>query len=217
MKSEFFLLVAHHKRDVMRLLQKESSMDRVKPYSGRSEKRLAGLIKAANPKLNRDDIDFEFGTPTAIAGWINTEVHVRPVVTSTVTDRDGCPCPHTVTPALFEKIAYRRMSLQDLRLLPACMILSVKNVSLPFSIHDILPQINEALGLDLLPTEVVNHRYENVAKTYKLEISSHHNLAWTKSYYMFEADIGINTNTRLLEDGSMRVSETGTPRVSEAS
>lgn len=187
-------------------------MDRVKPYSGKSVTRLANLIKSANPKLNRPDVSFEFGVPVGVQGWLNTTLFARPIINSI------CPTVCTTSmppPALFEEIQYRRLSLDALKMLPECEIYPVQNVVLPFSIHDILPQINEALGLDLLPEEVVNHRYENAALTYKLEILNDGNLAWTKSHYMFETSLGYGTNTRLLEDGTIRGNETGAPRVTE--
>lgn len=185
-------------------------MNRVKPYKGRSTHRLADLIKEANPKLKRENISFEFGSPVPVVGWLNTELMVRPIVLDTP---NTCGCE--TVPALFEKIRYRRLDLNVLNLLPACEIKPVENVSVPFNIHAILPQINEALGLDLTADEVVDRRYENAATHYKLEIRGDHNLAWAPSFYMFETTLTYDTNTRLLEDGTVRDVEDGKPRVSE--
>lgn len=186
-------------------------MERVKPYGGNSASRLANLIKSANPKLNRPDVSFEFGMPVAVQGWLNTTLFIRPIINSSLSKCSNVDPP----PALFEEIKYRRLSLDVLKMLPECELLPVDDITLPFSIHEILPQINSALGLDLTPEEVVNHRYENAALTYKLEIVNDANLCWVRSHYMFETILGFGTNTRLLEDGSVRGNESGTPRIIE--
>ena len=186
-------------------------MDRIKPYGGNSVTRLSNLIKCANPKLNRPDVSFEFGTPVAATGWLNTTLFARPIVSSNL----HISTTVTPTPALFEEIQYRRLSLSVLRMLPICAIHPVEGITLPFSIHDVLPEINKALGLNLLPEEVVNHRYENAMLTYKLEIADDTNLAWVKSEFMFETTLGYGTNTRLMEDGNVRDNESGSPRIVE--
>lgn len=186
-------------------------MERIKPYGGTSLARLSNLIKASNPKLNRSDVSFEFGTPVAATGWLNTTLFARPIVNSTL----HVSTTVTPTPALFEEIQYRRLSLNVLRMLPLCEIRPVENITLPFSIHEVLPEINKALGLNLTTDEVINHRYENAMTTYKLEIANDTNLAWLKSEYLFETTLGYGANTRLMEDGTVRDNEAGAPRVVE--
>lgn len=176
-------------------------MTRVKPYSGKSVDRLTGIIKAANPKANETNISFDFGLPaSAPNAYLNTRVFVRPVYAQ-------APGAVAIPPGPFEEIQYRRLSLEVLHYLPACEVFPVTGLELPFSIHEQLDKINDALGLDLQPEEVVNHRYTHAAATYRLEIANDNNLAWLKSSYDFEAEVGVEHNVRTLESGALRLLE----------
>lgn len=194
------------------------SNNRIKPYGGTSAERMTALIKKHNPKLDKPTISFTFSTPTSLVGHVNTSLFVRTENTAPTTNPNGESV--TARTAQFEEVQYTRLPLDVLNLLPPCEVLPVQGVTLPFTIHEVLPKINEALGLDLLPSEVKNHYYVKETDSFTLEINGENSLAWTpNSQYVFELHgidkKDLDNDDRILEDGTRREFEDGKLRVEE--
>jgi hypothetical protein len=86
-----------------------------------------------------------------------------------------------------EWVFYRRLGLTALDRLSEGFIQPVIIPTTPFRIHDILPQINAALGLDLSPDEVVDQTFFAVQDDYPLRIIEANSLAWFDSDFRFKA------------------------------
>lgn len=136
-----------------------------KPYIGLSEHRLTDLINAANPTQPplMDGVDFLYGTPveTTYSGY-NTRVRLKNQHPNGA-DRD---------------IYYNRLSLAVLNELPDEFIGTVTTHDVEFYIHDILNEINSALGLTLIPSEVYNTKHSCGEESYPLVIKPQASLAW---------------------------------------
>lgn len=149
-----------------------------KPYGGLSNDRLTALINAYNPGLNRvENVDFTYGQPqeyTDTPGR-NTKVTLVPVEG---TDYVGP-----------EDIHYWRLPLSVLSLLPAGFVKPVVIDAFPFSIHASLAAINEALGLNLSPSEVEDTVYSEEQSTYTLTAIGANSLAWIDSTYEFQVQL----------------------------
>ena len=148
-------------------------MDRLRPYSGLSAYRLTAMINKDNRKSLRLGIDFTFGPPAEFEDeeGRNTQVVITPVFGS----RFKGP----------ETVYYKRLSLTALNRLPQGSVLSVAVPPGSFWIHDILPRINEGLGLNLSPGEVVNEFFEDELLAYPLRIDSSVSLTWIDSEFTF--------------------------------
>lgn len=150
-------------------------MSSTHPYSGKSKDRLTSLLNAANTAARSENVDFTYGTPEAIAsnGTLeNTKVLLTPVA--------GTPYYGAV------EAYYTRLPITVLGNLPSGELAPVVVENVPFYTHDILPQINAALGLDLTTDEVVNDLFMNRETSYTLTISDK-SLAWTPSVYVYDA------------------------------
>lgn len=146
-----------------------------KPYGGLSNDRLTAIINADNPSTPvQEGVDFTYGQPRAYADSLgrNTVVTLTPVVGT-----------HYVGS---EDIHYWRLSIDVLSLLPAGFVQQVVIDSLPFSIHASLAAINEALGVDLTPDEVVDATYSEEQATYTLTVIGGTSLAWLDSTFEFQ-------------------------------
>lgn len=151
-------------------------MDGLLPYGGSSITRLTALINKDNSSQIRYGIDFTFTLPesnTQKPGK-DTKIFVLPKPSKLYYDK---PIP----------IYYKRLTLTALDRLPEGMVNPVFIPSVPFTIHDILPQINEALGIDLLAKEVVNAEHVEVLPRYPLRIVEGMSVAWIDSDYEFPA------------------------------
>lgn len=144
-----------------------------RPYGGTSVARLTASVNRANNKNLKYGIDFTFGVPQAFVGEArNAKIDVIPL--------KNLDKVKTAT------VYYTRLPIDVLNSLPSSLTTSVDIYSLPFSIHEILPRINVALGLDLVPGEVENTVYEDEADSYTLTIKEGC-LAWTPSSVDFNA------------------------------
>lgn len=153
-------------------------MSRIKPYYGTSEARLSALVRSSQPTPLPSSVQFQFGLPKLSDIPVDgaTETTANIVVNGVVIEST--------------LINWRRLSLSALTRLPAQEILEVPYRPFPFSIHDILPEINEALGLSLLPSEVENHtftrRHDTWPHLYPLAIKEAASYAWYSSVYFFK-------------------------------
>ena len=136
------------------------------PYAGISSKRLVDLINSTNGTALVEGVDFYFGPPRAVAGaqGFNTRVRLHRLTSQYPSDID---------------VEYTRRPLSDLHDLPAGMIESPNLDSPVFRVHEILPEINEALGLSLLADEVENTNFTTEQENYPIKITGR-SLAWTE-------------------------------------
>lgn len=180
-------------------------MSKIKPYSGSSIDRLVNMLNASgNASLNLG-VDYTFGNYTTIYAsnqW-NTKIRIIPIDNVTYID---------------QYLFYTRLSLEALTRLPAGELETVTIPKLPFKIHDILDDINLALGLNLLPSEVANEEHTKIKPKYPLRIRTNASVAWVPSIYNFNAIISspIDFNYRILEDGTPLSNEDGSLRLMEA-
>lgn len=146
----------------------------VKPYGGSSRQRLTDLINSANKSQLIEGVDFEYGDLQSFSPHpgTNTKVTLRSLRTDKV-DAD---------------VFYTRLGIDVLANLPPSLLQKVHLPEPPFSIHDVLDEINRALGLDLEPDEVVNLRYTTPQESYTLRIAPNRSLAWRDSQYLFKAE-----------------------------
>lgn len=175
-------------------------MARLKPYAGTSHARLTALLNAGNNLSLQENVDFTFGTPTVISGpnGRNTSVVFNPV---------NYQIYDTQT------LRYRRLNLSALAQLGSEEILPVTIQTIPFTTHGILSVINEALGLNLIASEVLDETFNTVQTTYRVRIRDNSSsLAWVASEFYYTANHQL---ARLMEDGSPRLMEDGTVRTME--
>ena len=148
-------------------------MARIKPYRGKSKERLNAMIRAttvpAIPKditlLISDTVEQEQGQNT------NSKVDVRAVMSH------GVSAPIT--------LKYRRLNIGMLKRLPNGELLPYKDIAFPTTVHQILPIINEALGVDLHWSEVINDRVDSIPAnglTIRINENSH---AWRAGTHLF--------------------------------
>ena len=155
-----------------------------KPYLGISRNRLTDLINEVNGKGRVEGVDFTYGTARPATGPNNenTAITLTPV-----------PGTHYVGPV---DVYYNRLPISVLADLPAGSTRKAVLNQFPMWIRNNIAEINEALGLDLDPSEVVNAVYYTPQASYPLTINST-SLAWLPSTYNFAA--GLTPDT-LLED-----------------
>lgn len=169
-------------------------MPLTKPYQGLSNNRLTELINKDNNTTLVEGVDFNYGTLSvkASSGGRNTSIELNPADTNQFT-------PVTVN--------YTRLQIGVLDLLPKEMKDYVNLPSLPVSTHDILEEINRALGLNLTTSEVQNIEYTDNAAKLPLTILAG-SLAWLPSTYYFK----VRTEDMILsENGDPLLTENGFP------
>lgn len=152
-------------------------MPALTPYIGLSHARLLALMNADNNTSYQEGVDLTFGPPIAKAGTggRNTQVTITPV------DPTKYAGP--------QDLHYTRLGIDAIGRLPTGSVDPVPIVSLPFTIHGVLGQINAALGLNLLPEEVEDTQYTDIQDTYTLTLIGATSLAWLDSSYNFVAEI----------------------------
>lgn len=171
------------------------------PYKGTSVARLVALMNETNGTNYQIGIDFEISdlANTTGAGFRNSQFRVTP------------------TSSEYEEqtMRFRRLSLSVLNEVPQNTIRPVVIPQVPFTIHEILPEINDALGLDLTPEEVLNTEYTETQGYYRLQIAGPFaSLAWLESGYTFVA-VHEELEHRFLETGWPRFLEDGSLRILE--
>lgn len=135
------------------------------PYIGKSNDRLTAMINKDNKSTLQEGVHFTYGA---------VEDH---------TDADGRNSKIVLTPVPGTKfkeaaeVYFWRLDLAVLGELPAGSIDKVYNVTLPTSIHQLLPRINAALGLTLQPAEVKDTAIATQVATADIEIEAG-SLAW---------------------------------------
>lgn len=145
-----------------------------KPYGGTSVARLTASVNRANRKNLKYGVDITFGAPQEIAiKGRNTQVDVIPLKNTN---------KFKTAP-----VYYTRLPIGVISALSAGFRKPVEIYSVPFSIHEILPRINAALGLDLVIEEVENTTYTERQSSYTLTIKEG-SFGWLPSSVEFEAE-----------------------------
>jgi hypothetical protein len=155
----------------------------LKPYEGSDRNRLTALINEVNATTLQEGVDFEFGKyilPSNVPG-ANTSVRLRSKLTN-YSD---------------EVVHYRRLDIGVLALLPPDFLDTVLIDKLPFQIHEIIEDINTALGINLSTDEVVNTKFTDRRAKYPLNIRDGQSYAWLSSEYEFAVQFVINLATAI--------------------
>lgn len=138
----------------------------VTPYTGTSLQRLADELNAANRLNLRPGVDFNFTTVRSIdaAGSINTEVVFKPLLFA----------------GLFkeQKLQYTRLNIGVLDNLPKGSIKPVVIEKLPSTYAELVPAINKAFGLDLVPDEILDSAVPYDVTKLVLKVNESASLAW---------------------------------------
>lgn len=174
-------------------------MPTMKPYGGTSRDRLVEMINKDNSENFVYGTDFTFGSFSAASGTggRNTKIRVIPTDSEKYGQQD---------------IEYYRLPLAVLNYLPEGYIKPVKIDALPFTIHSVLDRINESLGLDLTPEEVLNQEFRIPQDKYTLKIATNNSsMAWTFSSYDFKIE-GDFLDYRFTTTNQVRLTTDGTPR-----
>lgn len=171
-------------------------MPRIKPYSGASASRLSTLIrKAQNPPLP-EAVTFTFGAPA---------VGTVPVAGATVVDVTASVNGRQEDPVAVD---YKRLSGDALHRLPPGELVPFNPITFPTTMHAILPQINEGLGLNLTTDEVLNVDLPNIPVNGITLTIRPASLAWLPGEYFYRyapnsvrasargAGLGIPTDER---------------------
>lgn len=141
-------------------------MAKVRPYKGQSPQRLIAMINQKNGSNLQLGIDLTFGPPVS---WVDEE-NRNTKISAIPTEQSIYSKP--------QDVFYWRLNLQVLGNLPEGVVEKVVIPGFPFSVHQILPAINEALGLDLREEEVEDTLYGTEQALYNLRINPATSEAW---------------------------------------
>ncbi|MCK9235002.1 MAG: hypothetical protein M0R77_01230 [Gammaproteobacteria bacterium] len=159
------------------------------PYKGKSVDRVAALMNETNETEYVLNVDFTLGQMriAAEAGG------------NTVLDYNS-----NVEGKLSSYVIYTRLPISVLNNRSDLDVVDIP--TFPFTTHEVLDLINEALGLDLEPSEVINETHTTRLPDYPLKVNAS-SLAWLPSTYRFKA---LLPGSILEEDGSPLLTEYGT-------
>lgn len=158
-------------------------MARIKPYAGTSFDRLSALISKAQTPVLPSTVSYTFTDLREGTGPLEGATDIT--VVASIGSRVDPP----------EDVTYQRLSIDVLSLLPPGEVVLVPAIEVPFSIHQTLDKINTALGINLLPEEVVDEEFTEQKELYPLTIDGNNSLAWLNSVYQFKmASLDIDLN-----------------------
>lgn len=148
-------------------------MARIKPYRGKSKDRLNAMIRATTVPAIPRDISLQISDEIKQEKKDNTNsaVDVQAVMQHSISE------PIT--------LRYRRLNVGHLKYLPNGELLPYENIVFPTTVHQILPIINEALGINLHWSEVINDIIESIPPnglTIRVNENSH---AWLPGAHLF--------------------------------
>lgn len=175
-------------------------MARLMPYAGTSHDRLTELIKTSQPKPLPQGVRFVFRNVVEIPSQAEGDTRVS--VTPYLQD----------IPKVEQQVLYYRLPIDVLHELPEGSVLPIENIVWPTTLHEILPILNEALGLDLLPTEVENYAINEKPVRITLRILPG-NLAWIPGPYYFNVDDSLPEGVRITQEREIRVTHDGAIRI----
>ena len=180
-------------------------MPRIKPYGGTSKERLSHLIRKAQRPALSSTVSFDFDNPVE-----DTASHVIGATKVVTKAKTG----HRIDKAV--NVGYKRLSAEVLLDLPPGELLPFDPMQFPTTMHAILPQINQALGLDLVTDEVVNTPLLSIPENGLTITITENSLAWRPGDYLFtyapnadkQAGRGVNGAIPTDERRRIRVLET---------
>lgn len=155
-----------------------------KPYFGKSDERVLELANVKNATDWQLGVDFEWGAvETATApGGRNTRIEVKSL-RNEYTD---------------QWLYFRRQPPSEIDIQPEGNVVPVDIPQYPFSIHEILPLLNEALSLDLTTADVENETFTEERASFPLTFKEN-NYAWLPGVYNFAVVTTIPQNVRLVD------------------
>lgn len=118
-------------------------MARIKPYRGESINRLRSLVRLSQKPALPIGVNLAFG---ALSEGISEEHNTSVMTTATDVNNKSTE----------KKLIYKRLDVYCLNWLPPGELLPYANIKFPTTTHAILSIINEALGINLKTSEVVN-------------------------------------------------------------
>lgn len=148
-------------------------MSRIKPYQGTSQERLSQLIRDAQQPALASTVSFTFDEPVAV---VDSPIGATNIMT---TAKAGSRIDPPVN------IRYKRLSAEVLWDLPPGELLPFDPVIFPTTVHSILPIINQALGINLIPEEVVNTTIMTIPENGITITITEKSLAWKAGDYLF--------------------------------
>jgi hypothetical protein len=180
-------------------------MSRIKPYQDTSQARLSELIRKAQSPALSPSVSFIFSTPLD-----DDTQSVIGGTTVTAMAKVGL----RTDPALVVK--YKRLGADVLWDLPAGELHTFEQIAFPTSVHAALPIINRALGLDLLPEEVVNTQLLTLPENGITITITNNSLAWLPGNYLFSYAPKADERARRGINGSIPTDERKRIRVLES-
>lgn len=152
-------------------------MSLLKPYSRLTRNRLTTLINNDSDRDRVEGVDFNYGIPQSATGpnGTNTIVSLIPTQTS-----GEC----TVTNVYYNRLPLSMVTQSFYKPVNPIIV-----ANLPFTAHQILPEINQVYGLNLTQNEVENTTYVNVQDTYQLTIGDGSSLIWLPGTMEFSVTI----------------------------
>lgn len=179
-------------------------MSRIKPYQGTSKERLSQLVRDAQRPPLASTVSFDFNQPIA-----DTDSEV---IGATIVETTAKTSKRTDPPV---NVNYKRLSAEVLLDLPPGELLPFDPLLFPTTVHAILPVINQALGLNLLPEEVVNTSLLTIPENGITITITENSLAWRAGSYLFtyaphadkQAGRGVNNAIPTDERRRIRVLE----------
>lgn len=182
-------------------------MTRIKPYLGTSNERLGNLIRRAQQPVMSSQVSFTYGTPLHVEGGEEGRTEVE--VVAKYNRRTDAPT----------MVTYNRLSIDALNRLPAGELVPFDPMSFPTTTHGILPQINEAMGLSLVPDEVVDAPIPVIPPNGINLTITNQSLAWIPDDYLIyyaphsiqPAGRGVNGAIPTDENNRIRVLEVPIP------
>lgn len=179
-------------------------MPRIKPYQGTSKERLSQLIRDAQQPTLPQTVSFDFEQPVA-----DTDPNVIGSTSVMATAKTG----NRVDPAV--NVNYKRLSAEVLWDLPPGELIPFDPMIFPTTTHAILPAINQALGLNLLPEEVVNTPLYSIPENGITITITENSLAWRAGSYLFTYAPNADTQAGRGESGAIPTDERRRIRVLE--
>lgn len=175
-------------------------MARLTPYAGTSHVRLADLINTSQVIPLPPSVEFEFDNVRAVTSerYGETLVRVKPTLY-------GKPAP-------IQDLRYLRLSLDVIWELPEGSILPIEDVVYPTTLHELLPLINDKLGLDLIKQEVLDYAITERPNILTLNIVDQC-LAWMPGPYNIPVINNLPNGIRITQERAIRTVDTNAIRI----
>lgn len=175
-------------------------MARLTPYDGTSHSRLSDLIKKSQEKPLPAEVEFEFSDVRSVTSERHGEtlVAVKPSLY-------GKPAPK-------QDLRYLRLPLDVIWELPEGSVLPIEDIVYPSTLFDVLPIINQQLGLELTEAELTN--YDITERPIMLTLNIKDNcLAWIPGAYNIPVVNNMPDGVRITQDRAIRITNSNAVRI----